>query len=170
MIPTVNMYNIHWRLDMCVCVKYKGKSILNIHWKDWCWSWNSNTSATWCKDLTCWKRPWSWERLRAGGEGDGRGWDGWHHLFSEHKFEQTPGDSERPGSLACCSPWGLRESGTTSWFNCNNKCVCGCIGICAPETLDAVLSKQTIRQVVNVCELHLGCLFTTNSWTPSQEF
>jgi len=53
------------------------KSVLNIHWKDWCWSWNSNTLATWCKDLTHWKRPWCWERLKAGGEGDGRGWDGW---------------------------------------------------------------------------------------------
>ena len=33
--------------------------------------------ATWCKELTHWKRPWCWERLKAGGEGDGRGWDGW---------------------------------------------------------------------------------------------
>ena len=55
----------------------KLKSILNIHWKDWCWSWNSNTLATWCKELTHWKRPWCWERLKAGGEGDDRGWDGW---------------------------------------------------------------------------------------------
>ena len=45
--------------------------------KDWCWSWNSNTLATWCKGLTHLKRPWSWERLKAGGEGDNRGWDGW---------------------------------------------------------------------------------------------
>ena len=53
------------------------KSVLNIHWKDWCWSWNSNTLATWCEELTHWKRPWCWERLKAGGEGDDRGWDGW---------------------------------------------------------------------------------------------
>ena len=33
--------------------------------------------GTWCEELTNWKRPWCWERLRAGGEGDGRGWDGW---------------------------------------------------------------------------------------------
>ena len=50
---------------------------MNIHWKDWCWSWNSNTLATWCEELTQWKRPWYWERLKAGGEGCGRGWDGW---------------------------------------------------------------------------------------------
>ena len=49
------------------------RSVLNIHWKDWCWS--SNILATWCEELTHWKRPWCWERLRAGGEGDNRGWD-----------------------------------------------------------------------------------------------
>ena len=47
------------------------KSTLNILWKDWCWS--SNTLATWCKEPICWKRPWCWERLKAGGEGDYRG-------------------------------------------------------------------------------------------------
>ena len=52
------------------------KSVLNIHWKDWCWSWNSNTFATWCEGLTHLNRPWCRERLRAGGEGDDRGWDG----------------------------------------------------------------------------------------------
>ena len=46
-------------------------------WKDWCWSWNSNTLATWCEVLTHLKRPWCWERLKAAGEGDDRGWDGW---------------------------------------------------------------------------------------------
>ena len=48
-----------------------------IHFKDQCWSWNSNTSATWYKALTHWKRPWCWARLKAGGEGDNRRWDGW---------------------------------------------------------------------------------------------
>ena len=43
----------------------------------WCWSWNANTLATWCEELTRWKRPWCWERLKVGGEGDDRGWDGW---------------------------------------------------------------------------------------------
>ena len=48
-----------------------------VHWKDWCWSWNSNTLAISCKELTHWKRPWCWEGLGAGGEGDDRGWGGW---------------------------------------------------------------------------------------------
>ena len=48
-----------------------------VHWKDWYWSWNSNTLATSCEELTHLKRPWCWERLRAGGKGDDRGWDVW---------------------------------------------------------------------------------------------
>ena len=52
------------------------RSVLGVLWKDW-WSWNSNTLATWCEELTYLKRPWCWERLRAGGEGDDRGWNGW---------------------------------------------------------------------------------------------
>ena len=43
---------------------------MNIHWKDRCWSWSSNTLATWCKEQTHLKRPWCWERLNAGREGD----------------------------------------------------------------------------------------------------
>jgi len=37
-----------------------------------CWSWSSNTLATWCEELTHLKRPWSWERLKVGGEGENR--------------------------------------------------------------------------------------------------
>ena len=44
---------------------------------DWCWSWNSNTSASWWEELTHWKRPWCWEWLKVRGEKDDRGWDGW---------------------------------------------------------------------------------------------
>ena len=66
------------------------------HWKDWCWGWNSNTLATWCEELTHLKRPWCWEILKVGGEGDDRGWDGWmaedemvgwHHWLNGHEFE-----------------------------------------------------------------------------------
>ena len=38
---------------------------------------NSNTLATWCEEVTHLKRPWCWESLKVGGEGDNRGWDGW---------------------------------------------------------------------------------------------
>ena len=52
------------------------KEINLDHWNDWCWSWSSSTLAAWCEELTHWKRPWCWDRLKAG-EGDDRGWDGW---------------------------------------------------------------------------------------------
>ena len=54
----------------------KGDQSWVFNWKGWCYNWNANTLATWCKELTHLKRPWCWERLRAGGEGDDRRWDG----------------------------------------------------------------------------------------------
>ena len=53
------------------------KSVLNIHWKDWYWSCSFNTLATWCEELTHLKRPRCWEGLKAGEEGDDRGWNDW---------------------------------------------------------------------------------------------
>ena len=67
---------------------YWRKSVMNVHWKDWCWSWNSNTLATWCEELTHLKRAWYWERLKEGGDGNNIGWEvGWHHWLNEHGFE-----------------------------------------------------------------------------------
>ena len=74
--------------------------------------------ATWYEELTHWKRPWCWERLTA--EEKGTTEDemvGWHHQLTGHEFEQTLGDSEGQGSLACCSPRGCKESDTTEWLN-----------------------------------------------------
>ena len=34
---------------------------------------------------------------------------GWHHQLNGHEFEQTPGDSEGQGYLACCSPWSCKK-------------------------------------------------------------
>ena len=90
----------------------KGNQPLDIHWTDWCWSRSSNTLATWCKELTHWERPWCWERLKAGGEGDDRGWDGGmisliQQTLSLSKLQERV-ESEGPGSLVCCSPWGCR--------------------------------------------------------------
>ena len=48
------------------------KLVLNIHWKDWCWNWSSNTLATWSKESTHWKRSWCWERKIEGKRR--RGW------------------------------------------------------------------------------------------------
>ena len=40
-----------------------------------------------------------------------------HHQFDRHEFEQAPGDGDGQGSLACCSPWGHKESDTTEQLN-----------------------------------------------------
>ena len=69
-------------------------------------SWNSNTLATSCEELTHWKRLWCWEGLWAGGEGDNRGWDGW--MASQTRWtwvwvNSVVGDGQ--GGLACCNSW-----------------------------------------------------------------
>ena len=98
-------------------------SVLNIHWKDWCWSWNSNTLATWYKQLTHLKRPWCWERLRAGGKGHNRGWDGW--LAAPTRWTRVWVDSRswwwtgRPGVLRFMGLQRVRHDWATErhgWF------------------------------------------------------
>ena len=98
------------------------RSGLGVHWKDWCWSWNCNNLATWCEQLTQWKRPWCWERLRAGGEGDDRGWDG--RMASPTRWTWVWVDSrswwwtERPAVLRCM---GSQRVGTrlSDWIELN---------------------------------------------------
>ena len=87
---------------------------LSVHCKDWCWSWNSNILATWCEELTHWKRPWCWERLKTRGEGEDREWNGW--MVSPTQWTRVwvnSGSGDGQGSLACCSPWRHKESDTT---------------------------------------------------------
>ena len=77
--------------------------------------------ATWCKELTHWKRSWCQERLKAGGEGDDRGWGIWMASLNRHEFKQDLGDGEGQGSLACCSPRGCKEMDTTQPLNNSNN-------------------------------------------------
>ena len=81
------------------------------------WSWSSNTLATRCEVLTHWKRPLIMGKI----EGKRRGTEDEHHQLNGHEFEQTLGDSEGQGRLACCSPWDCRESGPTKWLNSNKN-------------------------------------------------
>ena len=91
-------------------------STLNIHWKDWRWSFN--TLATWWEEPTHWKDPDAWKDW---GQEEKEATEdemvGSHHWFNGHEFQQTLGDSEKPGSLECCSPWGHKGSDTTQWLN-----------------------------------------------------
>ena len=68
------------------------------------------------KDPDTWK---VWRQKKGMTEGD---MVGWHHWLNEHEFEQAPGDGAGQGSLACCSPWGHKESDTTEWLNSSNDC------------------------------------------------
>ena len=121
----------HWRIDAfelwCwrkfLTVPWTARrsnqsTLMNIHWKDWCWSWNSNTLATSCEELTHWKRPWCWESLKAGGEGDNRGWDGWMASPTQWTWVWAGSRSWwQTRGLACCSPWGHKELDTTERLN-----------------------------------------------------
>ena len=77
-----------------------------------CWNWSSNTLATWCQELTHWKRSWCWERLKAKEEGSSRGWDS--EIVLPTKWTWIWANSGRygkgHGSLVCFSLWGQRES------------------------------------------------------------
>ena len=114
------------------------RSGLSVHWKDWCCSWNSNTLATWCEELTHWKRPWCWERSPVLLPGKSYGWrslegcspwgrwgsDNWAAsllLFTfmhwRRKWQPTPvvlpGESQGQRSLVGCCLWGHTESDMT---------------------------------------------------------
>ena len=85
---------------------------------EWCWSWNSNTLATWWEEVTHWKRPnpgKHWRQKEKGTTEDKM--VGWHHRLNRHEFEQALGVDDGQGSLACCSPWSLKESDTTERRN-----------------------------------------------------
>ena len=82
----------------------------------------AETPILWPPDTKNWligKIPWCWERLKAGREGDDRGSDG--SMASPSWWTWVWASSENwwtgQGSLACCSPWGCKESDTTEWLN-----------------------------------------------------
>ena len=68
---------------------------------------------------------------------------GQHHQLNGHEFEQTLGDSEGQGSLACCSPWGCKESDMTWQLNNNKK----------SSVLRTVPSSIFIKYLLNDCIL-----------------
>ena len=64
------------------------------------------------------ERPWCWEKLKAGREGDNRGWDGW--MASPNQWTWVSASFRSwwwTGSLACCSPWGHKQSVVTEQLN-----------------------------------------------------
>ena len=90
-------------------------------------AWNSNTLATWCEELTHWKRPWCWERLKAGGEGDDRGWDGWMASLTQWTWVWVDSGSwwwtGRAGVL-----WFMGSQGRTRLSDWIELSVSACLG------------------------------------------
>ena len=75
----------------------------------------ANPLATWCKEQTLWKRPWCWERLRAGGEGDDREWDGWTASPTQWKSVwANSGRQWRTGKPGVLQYLELRRAGHTT--------------------------------------------------------
>ena len=149
------------------------ESLLNIHWKDWCWSWNSNTLATWCEELTQLKRPWCWERLKAGGEGDERGWDGWIASPIQRTWVWVCSGSwwwtGRPGTLQSstprtwghCSPWGPKKSDTTEQLNWAQRIVMSPKAVLVASWNQNSLNLALISQVGN-----FPCLEADGNYCP----
>ena len=163
------------------------KSVLNIHWKDGCWSWNSNTLATWCEELTHLKSPWCWERLKAGKEGDDKGWDGWMASPTRWAWIWISSWSwwwtGKSGVLQCMgsqswtrlSGWTeLRGSGFMKYWNPDKLCPCLSLIVCLPRDdlgcAKIVLSSHLARGLVYIWQedvwfsrtflLHLAVLAT----------
>ena len=97
------------------------KLTLNIHWKDWCWS--SYTLATWCEEPTHWKRPWCWERLRAGGEGDDREWGGWMASLTQWTWVSKLREIMKDRGV-----WGAAVHGVTkNWIQLSDWTATNCV-------------------------------------------
>ena len=75
-------------------------------------------SAIWSVQMTHWKRPWGWERLKVGGQEDDRGWDGWMASPTQWTWVWVfRGGGDGQGGLACCSPRSSKESDMNEWLN-----------------------------------------------------
>ena len=100
------------------------KSVLHIHWKDWCWSRNSSTLPTWCEELTHLKRPWCWENWRLEEKGT-TGWNGWMALPTQWAWVWVNSGSwwwtGRPGVLQSMGWQRVGHNWATelNWWSCS---------------------------------------------------
>ena len=137
------------------------RSVLGVHWKDWCWSWNSNTLATWSKELTHLKRPWCWERLRAE-EGDSRGWEGWMASPTQWTWVWVDSGSwwwaGRPGMLWFMGSQRVRHDWVTE-LNWTDVAIISIYnGYKIPIIIGASLVAQTVKSLPAVQETQVQSL------------
>ena len=133
------------------------RSVLGVHWKDWCWSWSSSTLATSCEVLTHWKRPWCWEGWQ---EEKGTIEDemaGWHHWLDGHGFGWTPGVCDGQGGWRVVIH-GVTKSRTrlSDWTELNwSSCKC----VFLPYTEVALMEewvgcRDMLRARINAYTFH----------------
>ena len=152
----------HWRIDAFEL--WCWRRLLRVPWtartsqfkkkstlKGWCWS--SNTLATWCEQLTHWNKPWCWERSKAGGEGEDRGWDGWTASPTQWTWVWASSGrwwrAGKPGVLLSIES----QSWTwlSNWTKTTIKSLCVCVCVCVPS-----------------CSVVSGWLFVT-PWTVAHQ-
>ena len=142
-----------WRTTRCWTTRKstspsQRKSVLNIHWKDWCWSWNSNTLVCDVKNWLIWKTLMlgKIEGRRRRGQDRTRWLDGIRPWLNGHGFESTPGAGNGQGGLACCSPWGRKELDTIERLNWTNR---------VKDTLQ--ISQRKINTFIHSCSFQWQC-------------
>ena len=94
------------------------ESVLGVHWKDWCWSRNSNTWPPHAKSWLIGKDPDAgrdWGQEEKGMTEDEMA--GWHHRLDAHEFGWNLGVGDGQGGLACCNSWGRKELVMTEQLN-----------------------------------------------------
>ena len=133
------LFCFNWSIvDLQCCLSFRciAKWFIYIHWKDWCWSWSSNTLATWCNEPTHWKRPWCWERLRAGREVGDRGWNGCMTSLTQWRWVwENSGRQWRSGRPCVLQSMGSQRVGhdlaTEQQIHiCVRVCVCTHMYLC----------------------------------------
>ena len=143
------------------------RSVLGVHWKVWCWSWNSSTLATWCKELTHLKRD-----AGAGKdwwEGDDRGWDGWMASPTQWTWVWVnSGSWWWTGRFDVLLSWGHKESDMTEllkWTeheSCLHAYLTSFISCCCFRVFGVVrfwVELITISYSNHICNSVEVCLF-----------
>ena len=107
-----------------------------------------NTLATWCEELTHWKIPWCWERLKVGGEGDDRGWDGWMASLTQWTWVWVnSGSWWWTGKSGVLQPTGSQRVGR-NWvteLNCESEVTQSRLTLCDPMDCIAYQAPQSME-------------------------
>ena len=124
---------------------------------DWCWSLNSNILATWWEELTHWKRPWCWERLKAGGRGWQRmrggcmaSWTQWTWVWVNSRSWWW---TERPGILQSMESQRVGHNWETElkWTDTS-------ISTLNVHGLNALIRRYRVAEWMKRQNIHIWCL------------